>query len=147
MCVISRGTSVKFNTGKKSNVEQQHANDQNINTIMRKMRTQGILPSLKEGGQYGNFTNAQDFQIAQNKIIEAKNDFNRLPAELRKQFDNEPYNLLIYLEDPENREEAIQNGLLPPDPIKEPPKKITAQKAVETPEEQPEPKKASVVSA
>ena len=106
---------VSDSTGTESRVEPQHANETNINTIMRKMHAQGVLPHFKTGGNFGNFELAEDFHTAQNRIIAAQDDFMRLPSELRSKFDNDPGKLIDFLSNCENRAEAVDMGLIAPD--------------------------------
>jgi len=94
--------------------EQQHGPACDINTIMRKLRTQGELPHYRMGGNFGDFTNYADFHDMKNRILQANNDFMALPSELRAKFGNDPGNLLTFLEDPVNRAEAVELGLIAP---------------------------------
>ena len=126
---------VSDNTGTKSRVEPQHGEECNINTIMRKMHAQGILPHFKTGGNFGNFTEMDDFHTCQNRIIAANNDFMALPSELRSKFQNDPGQLLDFLSDENNRAEAIEMGLIaPPGHLIEPPH-TSAQDRAEGPSE------------
>jgi len=91
---------------------QQHFKDEvNINNIMAKAVRTGFLPQ-KSAGSYGDFTNAYDFQSAQNKIIEAQNAFEALPANIRSRFRNEPANLIEFVNNSENYDEAVELGLI-----------------------------------
>jgi len=115
---------VSDSTGTESRVEQQHADECNINTIMRKMHAQGVLPHFKTGGNFGDFTSFDDFHSMQNRIADAQTDFMRLPSELRYKFGNDPGKLVQFLENPENRAECVDMGLIAPDDyISDPPRK------------------------
>jgi len=98
----------------ESLTEQQHGEACNINTIMRKLRTQGELPHFSNGGNFGDFTTYDDYHTMKNRILQANEDFMALPSELRHRFHNDPGNLLTFLEDPGNRAEAIVLGLIAP---------------------------------
>lgn len=101
----------------KSKVEQSHAGETNINAIMAKYKFTGLV-NQKPGGMYGDFTDAVDYHTARNRLLDADKDFMMLPAKLRKRFDNDPGKLLDFLLDPENREEAMDLGLIDrPDPV------------------------------
>lgn len=78
------------------------------------MHAQGVLPHFKTGGNFGNFTSYDDFHTMRNRICDAKEDFMRLPAELRDRFNNDPGELVQFLEDPDNREECQEMGLIAP---------------------------------
>lgn len=100
-------------------VEQAHGNEQNINTIMKKYRITGVLPDPVLPGVYGDFSGAEDFHTAQDKLIKAKNMFMALPSDLRTTFKNDPGLFLNFVNDPANRAEAQEMGLIPSD---DPPK-------------------------
>jgi len=105
---------VQLDTGDKTPVEQQHREQVNINTIMRKMHAQGVLPPFQTGATYGDFSNADDYQSCQNRIIKAKDDFMALPSELRTKFNNDPGQLITFLENPANLEACREMGLIAP---------------------------------
>jgi len=131
---------VQTPVGTRTKTEQQHENECNINTIMRKMHAQGIIPHYETGGNFGDFTSIDDFQTAQNRIIAANNDFMALPAELRAKFDNDPGQLLQFLENPDNREACQEMGLLaPPGHLQEPTHGSPQDKAERPPEAAQEP--------
>jgi len=104
---------VAFITDAGSVVEKHHKNEVDINSIMKKYRVTGFLDSNASEGQYGDFTDASDFHTMKNRIIEAESDFARLPAHLRTRFNNDPGQLLSFLDDPENLSEAQELGLCP----------------------------------
>jgi hypothetical protein len=62
--------------------------------------------------QYGDFTGVSDFQTALHQVRQAHDHFMTLPAELRREFDNDPGQLLGFLGDPNNRQRAIELGLI-----------------------------------
>jgi len=106
---------VQVDTGTKTPVEQQHRAQVNINTIMRKLHAQGTLPPFQTGATYGDFSNAEDYQSCQERILKARSDFMCLPSELRTRFENKPENLIRFLEDPENLAECRELGLIAPE--------------------------------
>ena len=123
---------VAFITDAGSVVEGHHKNEVDINSIMRKYRVTGFLESNASEGQYGDFTDACDFHTMKNRIIEAESDFARLPAHLRTRFNNDPGQLLSFLDDPQNLSEAQELGLCPR-PIPEPPATPTPPTEAPTP--------------
>jgi len=93
--------------------EQAHEGSTNINKIISRAKRTGMLPNRGNPGFYGDFTNAVDFHTAQNKIIHAKEQFLTLPAAIRKRFDNDPGELLNFLSDESNIDEAMELGIIP----------------------------------
>jgi len=104
---------VSFITDAGSVVEGHHKNDVDINNVMKKYRVTGFLESNAHEAQYGDFTNATDFHDMKNRIIEAEMEFSKLPAHLRTRFNNDPGQLLSFLDDPQNLSEAQELGLCP----------------------------------
>jgi phage internal scaffolding protein len=72
-------------------------------------------------GQYGDFTSAEDFHQTMEKVTKARESFDSLDAQLRFRFGNDPGQLLSFLNNPQNKEEAIKLGLVnaPPTPTPE----------------------------
>lgn len=93
--------------------QQQFAEESDINFIAERYGLTGEMPQVLQLPQYGDFTGIFDFQSAQNAVREAINQFMTLPAKIRTRFENQPQKLLDFLEDPENRDEAIFLGLIP----------------------------------
>lgn len=87
-----------------------------VNNIINGFERNGYLvdPSLPitRTPSFGDFTVIPTFQEAQNALIEANDAFASLPSSIRKKFDNEPTALIAWLNDENNREEAIALGLI-----------------------------------
>jgi len=64
---------------------------------------------------FGDFSNAEDFHTMSNRVIDARSQFQALPGRLRSRFNNDPYQLMRWLEDPKNEPLAKKYGLLPGD--------------------------------
>ena len=94
----------------------QHFKDEcDINTIVSRYPN-GVTPydDRKDSGIYGDFSDTElfDFRATQEKIIEAENRFNALPANVRSRFSNNPAQLLDFLNDSSNYDEAVKLGLI-----------------------------------
>lgn len=75
-----------------------------INKIVARAARAGTLSHLEQfGGRYGDFADF-DYQDAMNRIAEAKSIFHALPAELRREFGNDPGRFLSFVNDPQNAE-------------------------------------------
>lgn len=99
-------------TAPTTRVEQSHRDRCNINTIMRKAHETGFVPTSNTPAHYGDFTNVSDYQTARNRILEADQAFAALPAHIRKRFDNDPSNLIAFIEDENNLQEARELGIV-----------------------------------
>lgn len=104
---------------KASRVEQNHRDRCNINTILKKCKKTGLLPSRGDAGYYGDFTGVEDFHSNIQRIEAAQQAFMTLPANVRKEFKNDPGMLLDFLSNSENRQKAIELGILPKPTIAE----------------------------
>jgi len=96
---------------KNTIVQKRFKNDVNINTIVERARVQG-LPQATSKGFFGDFTGI-DFIGMQNTVARATEGFMALPARIRARFHNSAQNLIEFLEDKENIDEAIKLGLIP----------------------------------
>jgi len=73
-----------------------------INRIVARAAKTGTLSHLEQwGGQYGDFADF-DFFEAQNKLAQAKQIFEALPAEHQREFGYEASQFFAYANDPEN---------------------------------------------
>lgn len=91
----------------------QDAKDEcDINVIMQRYKTMGVMPQGVGVGVYGDFSGAEDFQAAQETIMRARAQFDALPSEVRARFKNDPAGLLAFVADKNNLEEAARMGLL-----------------------------------
>lgn len=100
----------------------QHFRDEcDINTIVKRFGLTGELPQNLSMPTYGDFRGISDYQTALNLVMEANRNFMTLPAELRARFENDPQQLLAFLDDEKNRAEAIELGLVKAPPPAPPP--------------------------
>lgn len=92
---------------------QQHFKDEtDINNILRQFNITGLLPEAPLSPRYGDFTGVVDYHTALNQVIAAEDEFMTLPADLRARFQNDPAQLIDFLNDENNRSEAVNLGLL-----------------------------------
>ena len=93
--------------------QQQYKDESDINNILRQFNITGQLP-VALSPRYGDFTGISDYKTALDRVIAADEEFLALPAELRARFDNEPANLIEFLDNESNRAEAEKLGLVAP---------------------------------
>lgn len=98
--------------------QQQFAEEVDINTIVKRFGITGQLPENLRMPVSGDFTDITDFQSAMNAVVAAKDEFMRLPGELRQRFNHDPAQLISFLEDDKNKDEAIKLGLVNKPPEK-----------------------------
>lgn len=94
-----------------SMTQQQFKEECDVNSIMDKYRITGTVPT-RLNAQYGDFSEVSDYLSAQNTILSAQEQFDSLPSNIRKEFDNSPAKMLEFIHNPNNRERAIEIGLI-----------------------------------
>jgi phage internal scaffolding protein len=114
---------------KDPSLAQQHMKDEcDINVIVERFGVTGQLPQTPLEPSYGDFSGVSDYHTALNAIRASEEAFMALPGKLRAKFDNDPNALLQFLQSEDNRNEAIELGLIDGEPVAQP---IVS--AVETP--------------
>ena len=98
--------------GDVSRAKQSFAEEVDINTIVRRFHLTGELPSDVRVPQYGDFEAVFDFHSAMNVVAEAREAFDRMPADVRARFHNEPQEFLTFVLDEQNRAEAVKLGVV-----------------------------------
>lgn len=106
---------VRTAVGERSKTKQSFAEETDINAIMRKYLATGILEHQNMSPpRYGDFTSADGYLSAMNKVKRAEELFAGLPAKVRDHVENDPSKLLALVFDPKRREEAAELGLVDP---------------------------------
>lgn len=96
----------------KTLAQQQFKDEVDINTIVERFGLTGQLPDDVRTPQYGDYEGVFDFQTAMNAVREAQENFMELPAKTRARFHNDPQELLEFLDEEQNRPEAVKLGLV-----------------------------------
>lgn len=99
--------------GDKGFAVQADREDADINSIVKRFLKSGQLPpSVKGNPFYGDVSEFGNLQESLMKVQEAHDLFMQYPAEMRERFDNKAENLIDFLADEGNREEALKLGLI-----------------------------------
>lgn len=92
--------------------EQSHKKECDISHIIKKYDKTGLLTHVSRmEARYGDVSGA-DYKAMADQVAKAKSDFELLPGKIRKYFQNDPGKLLEFMENPANREKAIELGLI-----------------------------------
>lgn len=86
--------------------------ESDVNTVMSRFIAHGELPNTGVTPQYGDFTNNEGYHAALNLVLAAQNDFDALPASVRKHVNNDPGEFLTMVHDPDRRGELEELGLV-----------------------------------
>ena len=82
-----------------------------INQIVGKFVKTGIMPNVKVGQpMFGDFVNVMNYQDALICVAHVEQQFDALPAHVRDRFKNSPSELIDFLSDADNRQEAVELG-------------------------------------
>jgi len=92
--------------------QQQFKDETDINNILRQFNVTGQLPTSPLSPRYGDFSGIVDYHSALNAVIAAEDGFMALPADIRSRFENDPEQLINFLDNPDNKQEAIKLGLV-----------------------------------
>lgn len=114
--VISKRANGRLRVQSSNNLptrtQQQHKNECDINQIMKKYIKTGLITHLNQkAGGFRDLTEVPDYQQALDTVIQAQQAFGTLSAELRYKFKNDPHELIEFLKDEKNNEEAYKYGL------------------------------------
>lgn len=115
--------------------QQQFAEEVNINTLVRRFNVTGELPIDVRRPTFGDFSEVTDFQTAMNAIAEARESFEAMPAEVRREFNNDPQEFLEFTSDDKNLARMRELGLAVPEVV--PPVVDPIRVIVEPPEAAP----------
>jgi phage internal scaffolding protein len=109
-----------FDTGKETTTQQHFKDECDINKIMERYEKTGIIDIPDQKGIFGDFGDVSDYQSALHLMQDAQNQFMELPAKVRAKFDNDPSKLLHFIQNPANKAEAQELGLIEAAPLPAP---------------------------
>ncbi|QXP08116.1 MAG: internal scaffolding protein [Arizlama microvirus] len=95
--------------------KQSFSQECDINVIMARFEKTGILSSENaQTPRYGDFSDVIDYDESLRVVMEADEAFMSLPAKVRARFENDPSQLIEFVRDPANVDEAVSLGLMEP---------------------------------
>lgn len=97
----------------KSRTKQEPAEETDINVLIKTWVKNGAqLPPI-DPSYYGDFTqHAPDYYTGILQVQQAQEAFDGLPADTRAHFDHDPGKLLAFVLDENNKDEAVELGLI-----------------------------------
>lgn len=105
-------------SSKPSLTQQEFKESCDINNILAKFAVQaqalGVQPSQlmpQDQGTYGDFSNLDDFQTAQNKIAFLNDQFSNLPSNVRRKFGDDLNTFIGAISDPTRIDELGEMGV------------------------------------
>src|SRR3954464_15863274 len=93
--------------------KSEFADDCDINRIFARYTKTGILPDAARAAaaRFGDFSIRPTYAEMHDKLIAAEEMFLALPAEVRREFDNDPLQFVASADTPEGRKRLIDLGL------------------------------------
>ena len=95
-----------------SMTQQQFKDEADINQLVQQYGLVGTMPQNPDLPRYIDFDDIYDFQTALHAVQHAREQFLTLPSGIRSRFDHSPQQLLEFLANPANRDEAVRLGLV-----------------------------------
>lgn len=92
--------------------QQQYKDECNPNVVIQKYNRTGELGRIRSTQPIYVDCTAFNFEEARERVARIEETFMEMPAMVRRRFNHDPKNLLAFLEDPKNREEAERLGLV-----------------------------------
>lgn len=93
--------------------KQSFRDECDINNVMKQFERTGVIDGNNNlHPTYGDFSNVDDYHEAQIKIARATESFDALPVRIRVRFNHDPADLVDFMSDPKNAEEAKDLGLI-----------------------------------
>lgn len=116
--------------------KQSFKEECDINTIVRRFGLTGEMPVNVRMPSYGDFTGVWDYRSAMDALIQARDSFEAMPAEVRRRFNDDPAEFVDFCSNKDNLDEARKLGLVVPAAVQAaadlavPPKSVPADKPV-----------------
>ncbi len=108
---MKHGKPEKRTYTRHGRTKQSYKDSCDINKLLEKGAKAGGLSHLqKHGARYGDFADI-DFEAMQIQLAEGRQVFNELPAEIKREFDQNPGQFFEFVTNPENSDRIAE--LLP----------------------------------
>lgn len=101
----------------KSLTQQHFAEEVDINTIVKRFGITGEMPQNFVPPTFSDFTGISDFKSAMDAVRQASESFMEMPAHVRARFGNDPQQLLEFVADEKNLDEAVKLGMAVKPPV------------------------------
>ena len=119
--VVAASDEAAFVSLEPSLTQQQFKDESDINNLVDRFLRTGEVPPVDARAMYGDFIHAPDsYQEALNLVLDAQDGFNSLSSSIRQRFNNDPAELLSFLQDDSNLDEAVKLGLVVKKAVSEP---------------------------
>lgn len=99
--------------GKENRITEQAGKEtQDINNMAKRAFRNRLKGDMDGREPIFGVVSALSYHEQMNMVLDIQNRFNRLPPRVRRQFKNDPYQALKFIEEPANLREAVKLGLV-----------------------------------
>lgn len=98
-------------TGGETRVQQNMKDEVNINSIIKRWRDGVPLPLAHRNPAYGDFSSGLSFHESMSKVDSAREEFQRLPSEIRRECDHDLGVFLDKVQTEEGLKQMLEMGL------------------------------------
>lgn len=109
---VSKRDFCRTKTSGKSKTRQEFTKECDINHIIAKHLKMGQAIEVDTNANYTDVSNIPAYEEMLTKVIVAKQSFNRLDNKVREKFHNNPNELMDFLKNKDNYDEAVKLGLV-----------------------------------
>lgn len=94
-----------FHTEGESLTQQHFQEECDIINIIKRHDRNGIIEHVHRGkARYGDFSEVTDYREALDLVKSAQEEFNQIPSDIRKRFDNNPGKFYEFVSNPDNKD-------------------------------------------
>lgn len=103
----------KFNTKGPSLTQQSAKLETDVNHILKQFSKTGLISHVNNvKGLYADVSDLGDYRESLEVVAQAHEAFLELPSKVRKEFSNDPAEMMEFLRNPLNKEKAVELGLI-----------------------------------
>lgn len=90
---------------------QSMSEEADINVLVGRFLRTGVMPASVRVPEFGDFTTVGDFRSALHAVMDAQDQFMKLPPKLRAELNNDPQEFLEFVQNPANLDRMREMGL------------------------------------
>lgn len=110
----------------RGRAQQSMKDECDINKLIAKYADEDMVVHVNtRTPQYLDVSDVGDYQTAVNRVTRVAEFFQGLTAKVRNRFQNDPAEFLDFMSNPDNRDEAVELGLVPKPSVEPPPAAVT----------------------
>ena len=114
---LTGGTNTQLHCKDESLARQSEQDAADINVIVKRFTQAGLVPAEDPSLYFADVSEVGTFADVLERVEQGRKYFyNKVPAVVRARFDHDPAKFLDFMANPENRDEAVELGLIPKPP-------------------------------